>query len=160
MTKKKTNPASIPVSAITSACDSRNRKFWDTLTDAQRDKFSSWLYMRYCSGVDSKIPEISEHYLRMVNDFVNVHFNDLRHHQQLQWYLMTLAGIGKKQYHPWIQPPKGMKKEKILSWLSTVYPNLKQDELEQLRNINTQSELEDLAEQMGMSDKEIKDLFK
>ena len=53
-----------------------------------------------------------------------------------------------------------MKKDKILSWLSTVYPNLKQDELEQLRSINTQSELEDLAEQMGMSDKEIKDLFK
>ena len=159
MTKKKPNPASIPVSAVTSACDSRNRAWWDSLTDAQREKFSTWLYMRYCASVDSKVPEISEHYIRMVNDFVNVHFNDLRHHPQLQWYLMTLAGIGKKQYHPWVQPPKGIKKNKIQSWLSTVYPNLEQYEIEMVESMNTKQDFEYLAEQLGMSDRERKELF-
>ena len=160
MTKKKPNPASIPASAVTSACDSRNRAWWDSLTDAQREKFSTWLYMRYCASVESKVSEISEHYIRMVNDFVNVHFNDLRHHPQLQWYLMTLAGIGKKQYHPWVQPPKGIKKNKIQAWLSTVYPNLKRDEIEMVESMNTKQDFEDLAEQLGMSDKERKELFK
>ena len=161
MTKTKTqDPSSIPVQSVMGAIDTRNADFWDSLTEEQQKKFSAWIYMRYASACDSKIPEISQHYLRMINDFVNVGFNDLRHHPQLQLQLLCLAGIGKKQYHPWTKPPKGAKKDKLTTWISEVFPHLKNDEIELFKSMNTEQDYKQLAEDLGYTDKQIKELFK
>ena len=62
--------------------------------------------MRYCSSVKNNVKDIEEHYLEFTNEIVNVHFNTLRHHPELQFKLMQAIGIGKQMYHPWIVSQK------------------------------------------------------
>jgi hypothetical protein len=73
--------------------------------------------------------------------------------------LLQIVGIGTTQYHPWIAPGKRQKKNKVADWLLTLYPSLNDDELDILLS-SSKAELKSLAEQTGMSDKDIKALFK
>ena len=149
--------ADIQLKDICLAIDKRNKTFYNGLTTEQQKKFSIWLYMRYASSVDD--PMFRDHYLEIVNDLVNVNFNDLRHHIELQWLLISLCGIGKKQFHPWIKPGKRKEKPKIKTWLGKAFPNLKDSELDTLIELNTINELKDYANQQGLTDKEIKRIF-
>ena len=149
--------ADIQLKDICLAIDKRNKTFYNGLTTEQQKKFSIWLYMRYASSVDD--PMFRDHYLEIVNDLVNVNFNDLRHHIELQWLLISLCGIGKKQFHPWIKPGKRKEKPKIKTWLGKAFPNLKDSELDTLIELNTIDELKDYANQQGLTDKEIKRIF-
>jgi hypothetical protein len=96
----------------------------------------------------------------MVNDLVNHNFNVVSKHPELQWKLLSMCGTGKKQYHPWIAPPKGIKKNKIEEALVTHFPLLKDEDLEMLLNLNTQDDLEKFFKDNGYDDKTIKELFK
>jgi hypothetical protein len=139
------------------AIDKRNKTFYNSLDTEQQKKFSIWLYMRYASSVDD--PIFRDHYLEMVNDLVNVNFNDLTKHKELQWLLISLCGIGKKQFHPWIKPGKRKEKPKIKTWLAKTFLNLKDSELDTLIELNTIDELKDYANQQGLTDKEIERIF-
>jgi len=141
------------------AIDQRDMGWWDTLTDEEQKKISPWVLMRYTSACDTNHDEIRDHYLTMTNALVNVHFNVLRHHPQLQHRLLQIVGIGKTQYHPWIAPGKRQKKNKVAEWLLELYPGLNEDELDILLQ-SDKKELKALAEETGMTDKQIKDLFK
>ena len=141
------------------AIDQRDMGWWDTLTEEEQKKISPWVLMRYTSACDTNHDEIRDHYLTMTNALVNVHFNVLRHHPQLQHRLLQIVGIGKTQYHPWIAPGKRQKKNKVAEWLLELYPGLNEDELDILLQ-SDKKELKALAEETGMTDKQIKDLFK
>ena len=141
------------------AIDQREMGWWDTLTEEEQKKISPWVLMRYTSACDTNHDEIRDHYLTMTNALVNVHFNVLRHHPQLQHRLLQIVGIGKTQYHPWIAPGKRQKKNKVAEWLLELYPGLNEDELDILLQ-SDKKELKALAEETGMTDKQIKDLFK
>tara|TARA_Y100000389_G_scaffold202546_1_gene248140 strand:+ start:48 stop:509 length:462 start_codon:yes stop_codon:yes gene_type:complete len=141
------------------AIDQRDAGWWDTLTEEEQKKISPWLLMRYTSACDTNHDAIRDHYLSMTNELVNVHFNTLRHHVQLQHRLMQVVGIGKSQYHPWIAPGKRQKKNKVAEWLLTLYPGINDDELDILLE-SPKAELKSLAESAGMTDKDIKALFK
>jgi|TARA_B110000503_G_C7098613_1_gene392769 hypothetical protein len=139
--------------------DTKDRKWWCTLTDEERTTFSKsmWPHMRWASSVKgSKAAE----YLMLVNEFANMHFNVLKHHPQLQHQLLQLAGSGKPQYHEWIPPGKRGKKNKLTEWLATQYPQYNDDELELLSILNDKTEFKDIMEQHGMQPKEIKELLK
>ncbi|SVC32082.1 uncharacterized protein METZ01_LOCUS284936, partial [marine metagenome] len=111
--------SSVPLKDVCLAIDKRNKTFYNNLDAEQQKKFSAWLYMRYASSVDG--PIFRDHYLEMVNDLVNVNFNDLTKHKELQWLLISLCGIGKKQFHPWIKPGKRKEKPKIKTWLAKAF---------------------------------------
>ena len=147
----------IQLKDICLAIDKRNKTFYNGLTAEQQKKFNTWLYMRHASSVDD--PIFRDHYLEIVNDLVNVNFNDLRHHTELQWLLISLCGIGKKQFHPWIKPGKRKEKPKIKTWLGKAFPNLKDSELDTLIELNTINELKDYANQQGLTNKEIERIF-
>tara|TARA_B100000959_G_scaffold264948_1_gene305956 strand:+ start:2313 stop:2765 length:453 start_codon:yes stop_codon:yes gene_type:complete len=149
--------SSVPLKDVCLAIDKRNKTFYNTLDAEQQKKFSAWLYMRYASSVDG--PIFRDHYLEMVNDLVNVNFNDLTKHKELQWLLISLCGIGKKQFHPWIKPGKRKEKPKIKTWLAKAFLNLKDSELDTLIELNTIDELKDYATQQGLTDKEIGRIF-
>jgi predicted house-cleaning noncanonical NTP pyrophosphatase (MazG superfamily) len=145
------------------AIDCRDKAWYDSLTEEEQAQLSMWQLMRWVSSTDSKVKDINYHYLTMTNDLVNVHFNVLRKHPQLQHQLMQLIGLGTTQYHSWIKPAKKFKGEvnnKLLNFLSELYPSYNQKELELLARENTVEEITDLAESMGMSKKEVKELFK
>jgi hypothetical protein len=99
------------------------------------------------------------HHLVMTNEFVNVHFSDLRKHKELQWLLLQLVGTGKNFFHEFIRPGKKGKKNKIKQWLMEVLPTTKERDIDTLIELNTIEGIKDYATQHGISDKQIKKIF-
>ena len=153
------------------AIDSCDFDFYSRLDAEQKKEFSAWTTMRWASSSR----DFPEHYLLMVNDIVNKDFNLLTgsaddpktQHPELQWKLIATCGIGRVQQkwrnrqpsHPWIPPPK-KPSSKIGDFLHRQYPTLNYKELKLLEELNTKDDLKQLAKDTGMSDKDIKDLFK
>lgn len=148
----------IPLKDITGAIDRCDFDFYARLSKEDKKAFSPWMVMRYASsarGADAY------HYLLMVNDIVNVEFNTLKNHPELQWKLLATCGIGHNTFHPWVPPGKGKKKAtKIGKFLHDTYPTLNRKEIELLEQMNSKDDLKQLAKDHGMDDKTIKDLFK
>ena len=148
----------IPLADVMLAIDRKNRSWYDNLSDEQKKAFSAWMMMRYASSVQGGN---AASYLFMVNECVNKNFMDLSKHPELQWLLFTLCGSGKKEFHPYIKPPTSRKKKnKVAEWLSEQYPLMKADEINMLMEINDTEDFKSLAREAGMTDKEIKELFK
>lgn len=140
------------------AIDAKDRGWYDSLTDEEKKKLGIWLLMRYTSNATDKL--FAEHYLEWTNEVVNVHFNKLRKHPQLQFQLLQLVGLGKPTFHPWIAPGKAAKKDKISEWVSQNYKHLNDDEIEIFLSGHTTESLTQLFEEYGMDKKSIKELLK
>ena len=154
MSKKE--PA-IPLKDIMAALDKKDRDFYNRLADDQKKAFVPWMMMRYASSAQGRN---AAHYLFMVNELVNKHFSDVSKHPELQWLLMTAAGSGKVEFHPYIKPPNSKKKkDKVRDFVSSIYPLLKSSEIDMLLELNTKEDLAKLAEAHGYDDKSIKDIF-
>jgi hypothetical protein len=155
MTTKK-EPA-IPLKDIMAALDKKDRSFYSRLTDEQKKAFVPWMMMRYASSAQGRN---AAHYLFMINELVNKNFSDVSKHPELQWLLMTAAGSGKVEFHPYIKPPNSKKKkDKVRDFVSGIYPLLKSSEIDMLLELNTKEDLIKLAEAHGYDDKSIKDIF-
>lgn len=156
MTATKKPPA-IPLKDIMAALDKKDRGFYNRLNDEQKKAFVPWMMMRYASSAQGRN---AAHYLFMVNELVNKNFSDVSKHPELQWLLMTAAGSGKVEFHPYIKPPNSKKKKnKVAEFVSDLYPLMKSDELELFLSVNTKDDLVKLAEAHGYDDKSIKDIF-
>jgi hypothetical protein len=153
-TKKKASTLTLQVELP--AMDLRDMDFYKNLSDDHKKEISLWVLMRFMSSSQAA----SEHHLMMVNDLVNHNFNVISKHPELQWKLLALCGTKRKQFHPWIAPPKGVKKNKIEQALIDHFPLMKDDELELLLQINTQEDLEQFFKDNGYDDKTIKEIFK
>ena len=116
--------------------------------------------MRYTSSTKHDIKDIEEHYLLYTNELVNVHFNTLRHHPQLQFQLLQALGLGKQMYHPWIAPGKKGTETKLFKFLKQHYDNYNDDELEMYISHHDKDELQELLQDFGLEKKEIKALLK
>lgn len=147
-----------------SALDLRKFDWYASLSEEDQKSLSMWVLMRYASSTDSKVKEINEHYLTMVNDLVNVHFNDLRHYPDLQWRLMQCAAIGTNQFHSWIKPGKRKKAKngnaKLEEFMLAMHPHLKDDELVILLDSMGEDEIIAMLEDTGIEKKKIKDYLK
>lgn len=138
------------------AMDFCNKNFYRDLSDEHKKEISIWVLMRFMSSSQG----YTEHHIMMVNDLVNHNFNVLSKHPELQWKLLSMCGTKKKQYHPWIPPPKGIKKNRIEEALISFFPLLKDSDLELLLQLNTQEELMQFFKDNGYDDKTIGELFK
>lgn len=136
--------------------DTKNRDFYDELTDEERKKFSTYLMLKYSANVEGPA-DFQEWYLRAANERVNQNFFDLGKHTKLQWLECTAVSPGMGvQRHYWL---KGKAKEgntKVLKFIQKIRPELKADEAELLSEINTVAELKEYARGLGMPDSEIK----
>lgn len=141
------------------AIDTKDRAWYKSLTKEEREKYDKqlWIQMRWASSVKGTN---SASYLMLVNEFTNVDFNALTKHPQLQLQLLQIAGTGKTEYHEWIAPGKGIKKNKFMTWLAERYPEYNDDELELFAQSNDKEVFVDRMEQEGLTKKEIKDIFK
>ena len=138
--------------------DTKNRGFYDELTDEERKKFATYLMLRYAASVDGSA-DLQEWYLRATNERVNINFFDLGKHPKLQWLLCTTVSPDMgRQRHYWQASKKkdGASNSKSVKFLTKLYPYMKQDEIELLVEINDVKELKALARSMGMPDNEIK----
>ena len=140
------------------AIDAKDRRWYDSLTQEEKGKLGMWLLMRYTSSAGEKM--FQEHYLEWTNEVVNVHFNKLRKHPQLQWQLLQLVGLGKPTYHPWIAPGKAGKKNKLQKWVEENYPHLNDDEVDIFIGVRSKEDFVELFEEYGLDKKQIKDILK
>jgi hypothetical protein len=142
----------------TAQLNQKNRQFIDELTQEERKKFSTFLMMKYSANVDGTA-ELQEWYLRASNERVNQNFFDIGQHPKLQWLLCTTVSPGMgNQRHYWLSGKKkdGTSNSKVLKFLLNLYPAMKQDEIELLAKLNDEQDIKKLAENLGMSDRDIK----
>lgn len=144
------------------AIDTKDRKWYDSLTDEEREKYNKaiWTQQRYVSSCKHDIKDFEEHYLEWTNELVNVQHNTLRHHPQLQFQLLQAVGLGKSMFHQWLNPPKGAQVSKLVSIFSDQYPNLNDEELDILISQYSKEELTDLLDELGYKKAEIKKILK
>lgn len=147
-----------------SALDRRNFQWYNNLSDEDRKSLSMYVLMRYAATTNNNVSEINEHYLTMVNELVNVNFNDMRKDPELQWRLLQCAAIGTNQFHQWIKPMKKRKdvskNPKLFQFYEEQFPHFSNDEIEMLISIQEPEDVRELLLEHGLNDKEIKALMK
>jgi hypothetical protein len=134
--------------------DRKNRDFYNSLTDEERKKFSTFLMIRYGSSVSGG-RDLQEFYLISTNERLNKNFFPLHKHPKLQWLMATTVSPGMGTFrHNWIAPKKkeagasGIKKQ-----LTELYPNMKDDEIDLMSKLNTKK---DIDAYLKLSGQEIK----
>lgn len=140
------------------ALDMRNKDYYAKLSADEKKEIAPYVLMRFMSN--AKDTRVADHHLIMVNEIVNRDFSSMSKHPELQWKLLCLCGIGKKQFHPWIAPSKKQARSKLQTALHKLKPHYKLDELELLEELMTEDEKVELFRSAGYEDKEIKELCK
>mgnify|MGYP001495662989 FL=1 len=145
----------LPVKDLLAAIDMGAMNVWDELDVEERKQVSFWLLNRYASSVNGK-REDQELAVFKTNEYYNKNYMVVSKHQKLMWQLLCQAGnTGKIQFHQWIgfKKKSGKANDDGVKLLSRIYPNMKQDEMENLVSISTNKELKELAEEHGIESK-------
>lgn len=137
-----------------SCFDRKDRKFYESLSDEEKKKFSNYLMIRWGSAVQGS-RDLQEFYLISCNERLNKHFFAVNKHPKLQWLMATTVspGLGAHK-HQWIAPKKkesasnGTKKQ-----LSELFPNMKSDEIELMAEINSKKDIENYLKDLGQENK-------
>lgn len=141
--------------------DRKNRDFYDSLDDQEKKKFAPFLMIRWGSSVAGSV-DLQAYYLMSCNENLNKNFFEISaaKHKKFQWLLATTVSPGMgNQYHQWITPKKkGAGDNKAVKFLKELYPELKEDEIKLLSQINTKDDLKAHARELGWDDKRIKEL--
>lgn len=140
--------------------DQKNTKFYDSLTDEEKKKFSPYLMIRYGSTVEGDF-DLQAYYLISCNEKLNKNFFDINttQHKKFQWLMATTVSPGMgRQRHTWLAAKKkDSSNNKAEKFLREFYPLAKDDEIELLAKINDKDDLKRLAREHGWDDKRIKD---
>jgi len=140
--------------------DTKNRAFYDELTDEERKKFSTYLMLRWGSAVGGE-PMLQQYYLQAMNERVNKRFFDLGKHPKLQWLLLTTVSpnMGKHR-HEWMAFSARKSKNKRADIIAKLYPEYKLDDCELMADSIPDNEFKAMLVELGWNDKEIKEAMK
>ena len=139
------------------AFDMKDREFYDSLSDEERKKFSTFLMLKYGGNVEGSY-DLQAWYLRAHNERVNMNFFDIGKQPKLQWLTCTTVSpeLGP-QNHYWLNVVK--KKEglsKVHNFLSKLYPAMKKSDIELMAKLNSIADIKEMAKQLGWDAKQIK----
>jgi hypothetical protein len=145
----------------TAAIDMGARDLWDNFTDEQRKQISFYLLNRYASSIKTSDRDAQELAVFTTNEYFNKHYFSLTKHPKLLWYLLCMTGNAEKKlyFHEWIGYKKKTGDSKVYKFLETLYPDMKDDELELKSMLMDTKEAKELARDMGMSEEEIKKIL-
>lgn len=136
------------------AFDSKDRAFYNSLTDEEKRKFSNFLMIRWGSSVQGS-RDLQEFYLIALNERLNKHFFAINKHPQLQWLCATTVSPGMGNFrHNWISAKKA-EGNAIKKKLTELYPNMKEADLATLAKITTQEDLDEYLETICADDTQI-----
>lgn len=146
------------------AIDEKDFGLWKSLSeDRQKNlKQDFFILNRYISNVKGANQEVQEHFVIVVNELYNKHWNVLQKHPHLLWQLLCMCSLDRRKfYHEWI----GFKKKtgndnKKVKFLSEIYPTKKIDEIEMLAKILTDADIKELGASYGFDDSTIKKKLK
>ena len=137
--------------------DRKNRGFYDELTDEERKKFSLYLMLRWSSAVQAA-GNIQSYYVMSCNENLNKNYFNISKHPKLQWLCATAVspGMGKQNHYWQAAKKKEGSNNKAIKFLTEQFPELKDDEIKLLAELNDKSDLTDMARKLGWDDKRIK----
>ena len=144
------------------AIDTKDRKWYDSLTEEEKIKYNKnmWTQQRFVSSSKSNTAD----FLDWTNDLVNVHFNELRHHPQLQFQLLQLAagvaGNGRPQFHEWLAPGKKGTETKLFKFIKENQSHFNDDEIELFISLHDKDQMRSYLSEYGLEKKEITALLK
>lgn len=132
--------------------DLKNRDFYDDLGAELQKKFSPYLMLRWGSCVDGS-RDLQEFYVIATNERLNKHFFNVNgtRHKKLLWLMATSVspGIGSHR-HNWIAAKKRDKTNSARKkQLRELFPNYRDDEIDLMCEINSQSEINAYVRKLG-----------
>jgi hypothetical protein len=140
--------------------DTKNRGFYDELTDEEKKKFSNFLMLRWGSSVKGN-SDLAKYYVLSMNQNVNKNFWSLNKHPKLQWLLMTCVSPNMGVFdHEWLAFKGKVAKNKRAQFIATLYPAMKMDEAELLSDQISDAELTEILVERGWTDQNIKKAMK
>jgi hypothetical protein len=134
--------------------DRGNLDFIKNLNEKELKELAPFIIMKFMSGSKKN----SEYHLIAINEIVNKNFWKFSDYKDLQLMLLTICGIGSRQYHYF--PGKSITESKLYKFIKGCFPLLKHDEIELYLSLNGKEHILELAKNKGLQDKEIKELFK
>jgi hypothetical protein len=147
----------LTIKEVLAAVDTGEFGLWDELSEEQRKSVGFWLLTRYVGSVKGNRDK-QELAIFKLNEYYNKNWNVIqKDHKKLLWLTLCLAAnTGKIEWHEYIKPINAKAKaNKTIKFLQTIYPNMKQDEVELLAGISTKKELKELAEEYGYDSKDV-----
>ena len=149
----------LPLKDILAAIDMNAKNVWDELSDEEQKQVSFFLLNRYASAVKGNKLQ-KELAILKTNEYYNKNFFTIQKHKKLLWFLLCMTANESKEirHHEWIgyKLKDAGAQNKAIKFLKELYPNMKEDEIELLAQINSKDELKELAEAHGMDKAEIK----
>lgn len=140
--------------------DRRNIRFYQDLTAEQKKKMGGmYPILRWMSILYNNDPALCEFYVTTVNDFANVGFWDLGKHPDLQWKLISRAGVGMPVKHSWISASSKTNSNKLDNLILEENPSLSNQELYIVKSKLTKDALGQHCRDLGWLDNEIKPYY-
>tara|TARA_B100001057_G_scaffold389469_1_gene397206 strand:- start:19298 stop:19780 length:483 start_codon:yes stop_codon:yes gene_type:complete len=147
----------IPLKEILGAMDRKDFDWFSRLSDEKKKQWSSWLFLRYASSAKGKD---KEELLLNTNEFVNKYYKDLFKYPELMWKLFCLTSTGRSQFHEYIKPPNSrVKTDTVSQFILRMFPHMKSDEIDLFRNLNSIDDIKQMAVDLGLTDKELDEIF-
>ena len=141
----------LDIKAMMRAVDSRDKTWYDRLSDDDKKLYSPYMSMKWTAAVEHKERAIQEFYIEEVNENVNKHLWTLsKNHKSLLWRLTAMCGSTFQMFHKWFYPKKNKASEKSkMKELQEYFPTMKQADLNVLDAQLTTREWTELKKQYG-----------
>jgi len=145
----------LDIKSMMQAVDSRNKNWYDNLSDDDKKLYSPYMTMKWTASVEHKERAIQEFYIEEVNENVNKHLWTLsKNHKSLLWKLTSMCGSTFHMFHKWIYPKKKTSSTKSkMKELQEMFPTAKQKDLDLLDATMTTKEFTELKKQYGIDSK-------
>ena len=149
----------LELSSVLQALDRRDLFFYSGLSDEEKKSYVPLILMRYMSSLTDQSANTA-YALIATNDIVNIGFWDLSKHPELQHMQLCVAGLGGKQYRPWMATKRTSSRTgKINQWLESLFPDLNNNELDLIKDSHDLSSWTILVKESGEPDNIVKDLI-
>jgi len=148
----------LDLKSVLQAIDRKDFSFYSRLSDEDKKGYSPRVLMRFMSSVTDQNKN-SIFSILFVNDIVNVGFWQLSKFPDLQHLLLCLAGLGGKQYRPWLPTKNDKKTNKIDSFIMENNPGINSDELNIIKNTYDLNSWTKMVKSSGLSDPDTKILI-
>ncbi len=141
------------------ALDGKDREFYDSLSEEEKKKFTTFLMLRWGSCVSGS-SELQAYYLLSTNAKLNKDYfaiSDTKH-KKLNWLTVSTIspGMGNMR-HQWLAGPKRKSSNsKISRFFADLYPDMKEDDIAVMEEINDLKSCKAHAEKLGWTKEQIK----
>lgn len=136
------------------ALDRKQRDWFDRLEPEHQRKFSPFLMIRFGSSVEGTTAW-QQYYVLSVNERLNKHFFSIsaKDHKKFLWLMATTVSPDEgTPRHPWIAPRPKEKNSKEIQMLRKMRPDLREDEINLLAQLNTAKDIREAYDRHGSQD--------